>query len=223
MSNRTASAAVVIPIRAFAGGKRRLAGLLPTVVRSDLLALLAGQVADAAAGLPTAVISSAPEVLAWAKQRGLTTIADPGTLNVAASAGRRWAADIGLERVIVAHADLPLARSLAELAAYGPDRVVAAVRCHRRNGTPVLSLPTALPFRFAYGEGSFARHALEASRHAAVLRRIADPCLEMDVDGPEDLWAAAKASPVVQEFLRSRGIDFTGGSAARLDVVPTPP
>lgn len=223
MTGRAASAAVVIPIRAFAGGKRRLAGLLPPTTRSDLLALLAGRVADAAAGFPTAVVSSAPEVVAWAMQRGLATLADPGSLNAAAAAGQRWATSLGLDRVVIAHADLPLAGSLRALTADGPDRVVAAVRCHRADGTPVLSVPTALPFRFAYGRGSFARHALEAAQHAAVLRRIADPCLEVDVDGPDDLWLAAQASPVVREFLRSRGIDLADPPMARLNAIPTPP
>ncbi|MGH9022386.1 MAG: hypothetical protein ACRDV9_04690 [Acidimicrobiia bacterium] len=222
MTGRT-SAAVVIPIRAFAGGKSRLAGLLAPTTRSDLLALLAGQVAAAAAGFPTAVVSSAPEVLVWASQRGLATIADPGSLNAAAAAAQRWATSLGVERVVIAHADLPLARSLAALTADGPERMVAAVRCHRADGTPVLSLPTTLPFRFAYGRGSFARHVLEAAHQGAAFRRIGDPCLEVDVDGPGDLWLAAQASPVVREFLLSRSIHLAHPTRTPLDAVPTPP
>ena len=58
---------------------------------------------------------------------------------------------------------------------------------HRGDGTPVLALPTATPFTFAYGPGSAARHVAEAERRGLTIRRVADPDLAFDVDLPADL------------------------------------
>jgi 2-phospho-L-lactate guanylyltransferase len=141
----------------------------------------------AAGPLPVAVVSSAPEVRAWAAGLGLTLLEDPGGLDEAARAGQHWAARLGIGRVVIAHADLPWARRLDSLARDGSRPVVAAVPCHRDDGTPVLSLPTAMPFVFAYGPGSFRRHAAEARRLGLGFRVIRDPVLAHDVDAPADL------------------------------------
>jgi 2-phospho-L-lactate guanylyltransferase len=181
------NAAVVMPVRAFASGKSRLGGLLDGPARSELLRSMAERVAAAAGPLPVAVVSSAREVRAWAASRGLVLLDDPGSLDAAAAAGVRWAAGLGVLRVMVAHADLPLAVSLAPLARDAGRPIVAAVPCHHDDGTPVLSLPTACPFQFAYGPGSFRRHAAEAARRGLGFRVVRDPSLAHDVDTAEDL------------------------------------
>jgi 2-phospho-L-lactate guanylyltransferase len=61
------------------------------------------------------------------------------------------------------------------------------VACHRGDGTPVIGLPTAAPFAFAYGPGSFARHVAEARRCGLGVRVLTDPSLAFDVDVPGDL------------------------------------
>ena len=180
-------AAVVVPVRSFAGGKSRLGNFLDADQRADLLRTMAERVVLAAEPLPVVVVSSAPEVRAWAAGLGLTLLDDPGGLDEAARTGQHWAARLGIGRVVIAHADLPLARGLASLARDGSRPVVAAVPCHRDDGTPVLSLPTAMPFVFAYGPGSFRRHAAEARRLGLGFRVIRDPLLAHDVDAPEDL------------------------------------
>jgi len=60
---------------------------------------------------------------------------------------------------------------------------------HRDDGTPVLSLPTSVPFTFAYGPGSAARHATEAKRRALAVRIVNDAALAFDVDIADDLAA----------------------------------
>jgi 2-phospho-L-lactate guanylyltransferase len=93
----------------------------------------------------------------------------------------------------VAHADLPRAQHLARLARDAAQPVVALVPCHRDDGTPVLSVPTAADFRFAYGPDSFRRHAAEARRLGLGLRVVRDPDLAFDVDIPADLLALGTA------------------------------
>lgn len=180
---------VVIPIRAFALGKARLAGHLSDDARAELARRCADAVVDAADDLATVVVSSDPEVRAWATARHLAVLDDPGSLDRAADRGRAWVADHGGSRVVVAHADLPRAHSLAALTRDGACEIVTLVPCHRDDGTPVLSVPVAPDFRFAYGPGSFRRHAAEARRVGAAVRVVRDPDLAFDVDLPDDLDA----------------------------------
>ena len=179
----------MVPIRAFALGKVRLAGHLSDTGRSELARRCADTVVDAAGELPVVVVSSDPAVRDWAFARALDTLDDPGSLDAAADAGRAWIASQGGTRVVVAHADLPRARSFDALVRDGARDVVALVPCHRDDGTPVLSIPVDLDFRFAYGVGSFRRHAAEARRTGAALRVVRDPALAFDVDLPDDLRA----------------------------------
>lgn len=182
------TAAVVIPIRSFDAGKSRLGATLDPTRRAELLQAMAENVVAAAGTMPVAVVSNAREVRSWAATLGLTVLDDPGTLDLAAAAGLGWAAAAGFGRVIVAHADLPLATNLAPVAADGLRPVVTAVPCHRDDGTPVLSLPTAdNGFVFAYGPGSFRRHAAAARAAGLAFRVRRDRRLGRDVDAPEDL------------------------------------
>jgi len=185
---RLAAAAVVVPIRSFEAGKSRLGARLDPAGRAALLQAMAENVVAAAGAMPVAVVSDAREVRRWAAALGLTVLDDPGTLDLAAAAGLGWAAAGGFDRVVIAHADLPLATSLAPVAADGRRPVVTAVPCHRDDGTPVLSLPTsATGFTFAYGPGSFRRHAAAARAAGLAFRVRRDTRLGRDVDSPEDL------------------------------------
>jgi 2-phospho-L-lactate/phosphoenolpyruvate guanylyltransferase len=185
ISTRTA---VVIPIRSFEAGKSRLGAELDGARRAELLRTMADNVVAAAGSMPVAVVSNAREVRRWAAALGLTVLDDPGTLDLAAAVGLGWAAVSGFDRVVVAHADLPLATSLAPVASDGRRPIVTAVPCHRDDGTPVLSLPaTATNFAFAYGPGSFRRHAAAARAAGLAFRVRRDGRLGRDVDAPEDL------------------------------------
>jgi 2-phospho-L-lactate guanylyltransferase len=186
------TAAVVIPIRSFESGKSRLGARLDAGRRAALLQAMAENVVDAAGALPVAVVSDAREVRRWAAALGLSVLDDPGTLDLAAAAGLGWAATGGFDRVVIAHADLPLATTLAPVAADGRRPIVTAVPCHRDDGTPVLSLPvTATGFVFAYGPGSFRRHAAAARAAGLAFRVRRDARLGRDVDAPEDLVGLA--------------------------------
>ena len=187
-----APVAVVVPIRSFAGAKSRLAGVLAPADREALARDLATRLADAAAGVPLLVVSSAPEVKAWAADRDLEVVHDPGSLDDAAAYGRHLLATRGHVRIVVAHADLAHVRTLAGVLVDGSRPVAAIVPCHRDDGTPVLSLPSGVPFRFAYGPGSFRRHLAEARQRGLAVRVVRDPALRHDVDEPADLALLAR-------------------------------
>jgi 2-phospho-L-lactate guanylyltransferase len=180
-------AGVVVPIRAFALGKARLAERLDPAERAALGRRLAEQVVGAASGLATLVVSSDEAVRSWAKGLHLDAIDDPGSLDAAAHEGQAWFAGRGCTRIVIAHGDLPFAATFSGVARDGSVPIVVAVPCHRDDGTPVLSVPTDLDFAFAYGPGSFRRHAAEARKLGVGFRVVRDPRLAFDVDLPDDL------------------------------------
>ena len=107
----SASAGVVIPLRAFTTGKARLAEVLDDRARSALATAMATTVVTAAGDLPIVIVSSAPEVQEWADTARLTVIEDPGSgLDHAVDVGRAHFRRLEVAREIVAHADLPRAR-----------------------------------------------------------------------------------------------------------------
>src|SRR5437870_1321699 len=151
-------AGIVVPLRSFTLGKARLAAALSEHERETLARSMAECVVNAAGARPVAVVSSSAEVVAWARERGYDILDDPGSLDAAATAGRAWAISRALSRYAVVHADLPLARSLDAVLTDGDAPVAVIVPDHRNDGTPVLSLPARVPFTFAYGPDSAARH-----------------------------------------------------------------
>jgi 2-phospho-L-lactate guanylyltransferase len=181
------SAGIVVPLRSFAHGKARLAAVLDEAARTALARTMAERVVGAAGARPIVVVSSATDVVAWALERELAVIDDPGSLDAAADEGRAWLRARGLARVVVVHADLPLASSLDAVTVDGVTPVAIVVPDHRDDGTPVLSLPATAPFAFSYGPGSAARHIDEARRRGLDVRVLRDPALGFDVDIEDDL------------------------------------
>jgi 2-phospho-L-lactate guanylyltransferase len=180
------SAAVLVPIKAFADAKVRLSTALSGPDRDALARRLASRVLSAAAPLPVYVVCDDGDVAAFATAHGAEVLWTPGLgLNGAVQDGVARLAAAGVGRVVVAHADLPRVRGLAELAEGTEDVVLAPDR--KDDGTNVLALPAVVGFRFSYGPGSFARHRAEADRLGLTARVVRDDRFAWDVDVPADL------------------------------------
>jgi len=195
MSARRSSetAGVVVPLRSFARGKARLAAALDDDARRAFARTMAERVVAATAARPTVIVTSDPDVIEWARGLGLAQIDDPGTLDGAAHAGREWVRAQYLARVVVMHADLPLAATLDGIAGDAGAPIAVLVPDHHDDGNPVLAIPTAADFVFAYGPGSCARHVAEAERCGLQVRLVHDRALGFDVDDAADLAALADA------------------------------
>jgi 2-phospho-L-lactate/phosphoenolpyruvate guanylyltransferase len=181
--------AVLLPVKAFAEAKLRLAPALDPGRRAALARAMATLVVAAAAPLPTAVVCDDAEVASWARDLGALVVWEPERgLNRAVEAGVARLAGGGAARVVVAHADLPQAPAgrLADVARFAG---VTIVPDHDDNGTNVICVPGDAPFTFSYGPGSFVRHAAEAHRLGLPLRVVRDASLSHDVDLPSDLAA----------------------------------
>ncbi|HUQ62473.1 MAG TPA: 2-phospho-L-lactate guanylyltransferase [Acidimicrobiales bacterium] len=185
MGRQWGDVAVLVPVKAFHRAKVRLSGAMPDEERATLARSMATHVLQCAGGLAVAVVCDDPEVAAWAEEQGALVVWEPGRgLNLAVEAGVDRLADKGVRRVIVTHADLPLARDLRWVGSFSgvtlvPDRIA--------DGTNAACVPTRRGFRFFYGAGSFAKHADEARRLSLPLRIVREPSLAHDVDLPADL------------------------------------
>jgi 2-phospho-L-lactate guanylyltransferase len=185
MAFRLGAQAVLVPVKAFADAKVRLASALPPADRAVLARSMAERVVAAAGPLPVAVVCDDRAVATWARGLGALVIWEPGQgLNRAVDDGVRHLSRLGVEQVIVAHADLPLATDLAWIGRFPG---VSLVPDRREDGTNVIGLPTGTDFVFSYGPGSFARHAAEARRLRLPWRVVRAPLLAWDVDLPDDL------------------------------------
>ncbi len=197
--------AVLVPVKSFAQAKRRLTAVLGDAERRALVRSMAETVLRAASPLPVAVVCDDPEVARWARDHGALVLWEPGRgLNGAVQSGVEQLAELAVRRVVVAHADLPLAKGLAGLFAVdgsigsegaataapsGGAAAVTLVPDRREDGTNVIELPTDAGFRFSYGPGSFRRHREECARLGLEVRVLREPSLSYDVDWPSDLPA----------------------------------
>ena len=145
----------------------------------------------AAAPLPVSVVCDDEAVASWARAAGAAVIWRPRRgLNPAVQDAVATLHDDGFSRVVIAHADLPLARDLSWLAG---GTGVTIVPDRREQGTNVLSVPTGRDFTFAYGVGSLARHRAEAARLGLAVDVVRDELLGWDVDLPDDLEGLERA------------------------------
>jgi 2-phospho-L-lactate guanylyltransferase len=172
-------------VKRFGAAKLRLAPALDAGEREALARSMASTVVAAAAPLPVWVVCDDPDVAAWATGAGAGVLWKPGRgLNGAVNEGVADLAGAGVAAVIVAHADLPLATDLGWV---GRFEGVTLVPDRRDDGTNVACVPAGSGFTFAYGPGSFRRHAAEAERVGLPLRVCRERRLGWDVDLPGDL------------------------------------
>lgn len=178
-------AAVLVPVKAFSQAKRRLAPALSPDRRAELARTMAERVLRSAGDLPAAVVCDDRDVAAWARNLGVLVIWEPGRgLNGAVAAGVAHLGGAGVQLVVVAAGDLPLANDLRWVTEFDG---ITIVPDRRQDGTNVIAVPTSRPFGFSYGPGSFSRHLAEARTLDIGIRVVYASPLGWDVDLPADL------------------------------------
>ena len=182
-------AVALVPVKAFAQAKMRLAPVLSPPERAALAQRLARRVVLAAHPMPVTVVCDNAEVALWAEGLGARALREPGIgLNGAVSEAFAQLSAEGYKRVVIAHGDLPLASSLAWLA---NEEGIVLVPDRHLDGTNVISLPAGCGFRFSYGPASFDRHQQEAARLGLPWKVEYDDALAWDIDHPADMSALA--------------------------------
>jgi len=175
----------LVPVKAFADAKGRLASVLSEQERVVLIKNLTARVIAAAQPFDVAVVCDDDEVAEWSRNLGAQVIWTPTRgLNGAVRDGVDALGERGVERVIIAHGDLVAPEGLADL----PNAAdVVVIPDARRDGTNVLIVPAAVAFNFCYGPQSFTAHLEEATRRGLSVHIITDSALQHDVDEPSDL------------------------------------
>jgi 2-phospho-L-lactate/phosphoenolpyruvate guanylyltransferase len=178
---------VVIPVKSFSMGKRRLAEFVDPSARAQLGRTLAGHVAStvAASGLVPLVVTADSEVAEWSTHSGFPSLPDPGLgLDVAARVGVDWVRHSS-PAWLVLHADLPL------LSVTDVETLMSSLESHggviapsADGGTSAIGSRDAP--HFSFGVSSFHRHLRRLGRPGVVARRG----LLFDIDAPQDLRAA---------------------------------
>lgn len=185
---------MLIPVKRFAAAKGRLQGLLSDADRARLAEWMASRVLAAVAEVPTFVACDDPGVREWALARGARVVWGPDLgLNRAVDDGVDHLVAHGARHIVVTHADLPRPKGLLDVASTG---VVTLVPDRRRDGTNVMSFPSATLIRASYGGGSFRRHLQQAAAHRAPFEVRADRDLSLDLDVADDLH-----HPLIREVL----------------------
>jgi 2-phospho-L-lactate/phosphoenolpyruvate guanylyltransferase len=181
---RSMRVAVLVPIKDFRQAKQRLARVLSADERVELARRMATRVITAAAPYDVFVVCDDHDVAAFAKDLDAEVLWRPDLgLNGAIREGVQHIGRMA-ERVLIAHSDLPLARSFE---AVMDTEGVAIVPDRHGRGTNVIALPADKSFSFHFGVGSYLAHQHEAVRHGLPVHHIVDECLGWDVDTPEDL------------------------------------
>jgi 2-phospho-L-lactate guanylyltransferase len=177
----------LVPRKAFGEPKSRLAGVLGEQVRATLVDAMGTHVLGVLASVErvrTVMILGAPV----SRAPTVAVFVDRGRgLNTELAAIR---ASLAGQSILVVHADLPLLeRAEVEALLDGAEEAGAALAPDRHgSGTNAIALGPQVPFTYAFGPGSLARHCAQM---LPGLRIVSMPGLALDVDEPADLDLAA--------------------------------
>lgn len=189
---------VIVPIKAPAEAKRRLAGLLPDGVRHQLVLTMLEDVLGALGQVetvgPVLVVTPDAEVAEAAERRRALVLRERYAcgLNVAIRAGMAEAVLNGAARALVLPADVPLATpeelgSLLAAPSVSKASGVTLVPSHDGDGTNAMLLLPPQVLEPAFGRGSFARHLAHARACGVDVQVMRLPGLGADIDEPRDL------------------------------------
>lgn len=187
---------VVVPMKALAQAKSRLAAVLEPQQRQQLAVTMLTHVLRVITALPNVaravVVTADPLVERLAQQYRALVVPDPGSdLNGALEAARVELQQRGATALMVLPADLPLIQvsDVQALIAAVPTRGIVLVPAHDGGTNALLLRPLDLPLRFCFGVNSYQQHRRLAEIAGINVVTITNPQLTLDIDNPEDLDA----------------------------------
>lgn len=195
--------AALVPVKALADAKGRLADLLSEDERRRLALAMLEDVLDALSRVArldeVAVVSPDDDALLCARALAAHPIEEPASsrgINQALSHAMKQLVDRGADTLLVVAADLPAARpadveSLLDALADGGGIALAPTD---DRGTGALALRPPDVIRFRYGRNSSVLHKREAAARGLPAAVLHLESLARDVDEPDDL-AALLADP----------------------------
>lgn len=194
-------ATAVLPVKRFAGAKRRLATGIDDERREALVAAMLEDTLEAIAAARTIgrtiIVTGDPKAQEIVAESGAEVLPDPADEGhvIAALAGIARAEADGADCVVLLPGDCPLLdpKELDRLLTGVPASFVAVVPDRHGTGTNALVISPPGAIRPAFGEGSRARH-VDAARAADIPFAVENlPSLALDLDTPADLIALTTA------------------------------
>ncbi|MDZ4160249.1 MAG: 2-phospho-L-lactate guanylyltransferase [Anaerolineaceae bacterium] len=187
----------IVPVKPLAEGKSRLSAILSNDERVKLNRTLLQQALSILSSLPEIerilVINRDPDVAAEAATAGAQSIPEEDWgLNSALTQATSMAIALGVDRLLILPADLPLLRregvqTLLSLTGTPPEVIIAPDRWGR--GTNALYVSPAGLIDYCFGDHSLAGHTEQARALGARVVYHESPDLAMDLDTPDDFLA----------------------------------
>ena len=197
----------LVPVKARAAGKQRLAVVLDEAGRVRLVRAMLAHVLEVLRGCRVingiAVLTPDPQAL----PAGVVWLADAAAdMNGAVQAGLTALAARGAHHAAVISADLPLLASneVETLLSAGLEHGVALASDRHGTGTNALTLSLPARFRPQFGAGSLARHLEQARELSLPVQRLQLPGLGFDIDEPEDLELLGQQDGAYATFMPRR-------------------
>ncbi len=187
----------IIPVKQLNESKRRLAHLLSSTERAELIAAFLDNLLDVLGQVEAIdhvlVVTGDERAADIAVRHGADVLAEtqPYDLNSAVTQGRDYAVSQGATAVLLLPADMPFARPEDIRQVLRPlddaNGLLAAIGSDETgDGTNALLLAPPDAFTFHYGPGSAGRHAAEAARRGRDCRLVHAPGLRFDLDTESD-------------------------------------
>ncbi|MES9926419.1 MAG: 2-phospho-L-lactate guanylyltransferase [Candidatus Thiodiazotropha endolucinida] len=185
----------LVPLKALAQVKKRLAPALTAELRRELVLAMAQDVVSALLGvdLITRVLLVTNESSAT---HSFTTmgadIFEPerlGELNPELEQAAAYAKSQGAEVVLIVHADLPLLTAMAvrDFIATASPAIPRAAACKAGAGTNLLLTGLPLQFPLVFGYDSLSGFRQKFTAHNKKMDVVMHPLLALDIDTPDDL------------------------------------
>ena len=182
----------LVPLKRLAEAKQRLAPVLETAPRTELMLSMAADVLAALVQIEAVervlIVSEDPAAEKLAQDAGVEWfhLSPGGGLNSDLECAAAFAREQGAGQVLIVHADLPFLRPepLRRFIANRSDKTTRLAACKAGTGTNLLLTPLPLTFPLVFGSHSLARFQRLLGEMANVVRNSA---LSMDIDNPEDL------------------------------------
>jgi 2-phospho-L-lactate guanylyltransferase len=200
----------IVPVKALAQAKRRLAPVLPDSARRRLVLAMLEDVLAALSRVEgverVVVVTPDANAASLADSLGAVIVPEPGAgeLNAAVESAIAFALSRGVGQVLVLPADIPLATPAEFSSLIGSRRSrpgVTLAPSHDSNGTNALLLAPPDAIAPCYGPGSYLQHMSQAmARHIDVnVLHLAG--VARDIDEPADLAQLSAAAGARYGFL----------------------
>lgn len=226
---------LLIPVKALALGKSRLAGTVSASTRLALNAMFLRRSLAAAAAFPgldqTLVVTDCEDVRAVALRAGASAVVQRGGIGLDAAVGEGLLElqRLGARRTIVLMGDVPMVRGtdLATLADAMRDPEVLLCPNRDGEGTNAVAMLAAAPIPLAFGGASLSRMRLHIERAGYASHQVNNSRIALDVDTPEDLSQWLRTDERTDDLLIDPDLrylwDFAGRNATSESLREPPP